>query len=118
MDKLSSLKRALLTFIFSGRNSIMFIILMRHLSLLENNALILYADPILIVYLCVVREKLSLQISAGILAIKCFRRELLSATGSCTKPEEKSSVYHEEGGSGPVCLLMQTCDLGWYHNSN
>lgn len=55
MDKLSSLQRALLSFIFSGRNSIMFLGLVRCPRLLENNALILYADPIFTVHFPVVR---------------------------------------------------------------
>ena len=49
----------LLSFIFSGRNSIMFIVLVRHLGLSENDVLILYADPIFTVRFSAVREKQS-----------------------------------------------------------
>lgn len=58
-------QRELLSLIFSGRNSIMFIVLVRCLRLLENNALILYADPIFVVHFPIVREKQSPWISAG-----------------------------------------------------
>lgn len=48
-DKLPSLQRELLSLICSGRNSIMFVVLATCLRLLENNALLLYADPIFVV---------------------------------------------------------------------
>jgi len=48
-DQLSSLQRELLSLICSGRTSIMFVVLATCLRLLENNALLLYADPIFMV---------------------------------------------------------------------
>lgn len=58
-DKLPSLQRELLSLICSGRNSIMFVVLATCLRLLENNALLLYADPIFMVPFAVSKAKSS-----------------------------------------------------------
>lgn len=137
MDKLSSLQRELLSFIFSGRNSIMFLGLVRCPRLLENNALILYADPIFTVHFPIVRGKQSPQISLGrgntnrirppdgfsfgyfwyFMFQKTF---MFSAADSHTKPEKSSMCYgqsgSEPGGQRPACLLVHMGDPGHHED--
>lgn len=107
MDKLSSLQRALLSFTFSGRNSITFIALVRCLRLLK-----------ICTCLLTVRKKQSPRVSAGRGNVNriqlsagfsfqyfwyfTFQKIIMfPAAGSHTKPEEKSSMYHGKGGSRP-----------------